>query len=116
MSQNKRQQTCEHSHMNKCGDKYMVNEYGQITLFRYSEQDAAYSFAYGDDGSVASISSSSGWTWKKTQSPDFNGWVVRNYFDRWQVPATDCAEVIVDQHGIKTCGKNTSLMGLPEPN
>ncbi|MGH9552188.1 MAG: hypothetical protein ACRD3W_22570, partial [Terriglobales bacterium] len=60
--------------------------------------------------------SSTGWSWRKTKSPEFCGWVVRNYFDRWQVSEDACTAVIVDQSGIKAKGTNPSLMGLPEPN
>ncbi|HEY9716180.1 MAG TPA: hypothetical protein V6C69_01820 [Trichormus sp.] len=106
----------EQTYMNGSGDKYVVNDNGQITNFKYNAQDMTFSFAYGEDGCVASIDSSSGWTWKRMKSSDFSGWVVRNYFDRWQVAEDECAAVFVEPTGIKAQGRNVSAMGLPEGN
>lgn len=106
----------ESTYMNGSGDKYVVNDNGQITNFKYNAQDMTFSFAYGEDGSVAAIDSSTGWTWKRMKSSDFSGWVVRNYFDRWQVPEDECGAVYVEPTGIKAQGRNVSVMGLPEGN
>jgi hypothetical protein len=106
----------EKAFMSPSGDKYVVDENGQITQFKYHAQDMAFSFAYGDDGDVLAIDSSTGWTWKKTKSSDFSGWVVRNYFDRWQVADEECTQVFVEPTGIRAKGRNVSLMGLPDAN
>jgi hypothetical protein len=111
---NTQQSKREKSYTNKCGDHYVLNENGQIIQFKYSGQDMDFSFAYGEDGDVLAINSSTGWTWKKMKSSDFSGWVVRNYFDRWQVAEEECAQVVVEPTGIKARGRNTALMGLPE--
>lgn len=106
--------TKERTHVNNAGDHYAVNEDGHITFFRFRDNHASFSFAYGEDGTVEAISSSMGWTWTKTRSEEFSGWVIRNYFDRWQVKEEECGLVYVDATGIKTTGKNPEMMGLPE--
>jgi hypothetical protein len=104
----------EKSFKSTSGHRYVVDENGHITQFKYTGQDLAFSFAYGEDGNVLAINSSTGWTWRKTKSSDFSGWVVRNYFDRWQVADEECADVSVEPTGIKAHGRNVSLMGLPD--
>lgn len=106
--------TEDRNRLNMRGDVYAINSKGQVSSFRYADQDTSFSFSYDDRGNLQTISSSAGWTWSKTETNDFNGWVIRNYFDRWQVPTEDVGEVYVNHSGIHTTRNSASLMALPE--
>jgi hypothetical protein len=104
----------DRNRVNMRGDVYAINSKGQVSSFRYVDQDTSFSFSYDDRGNLQTISSSAGWTWSKTETNDFTGWVVRNYFDRWQVPSDDVGEVYVNHSGIHTTRNSASIMALPE--
>ncbi len=104
----------DQSRVNIRGDVYAMNTAGQVTAFRFSNSEMMYSFAYDEQGDLSEISSSAGWTWTRANSEEFRGWIVRNYFDRWQVNEEDTGLVFVNQTGIHTTGKQASLMALPE--
>ncbi len=118
-SPNKPHRTEERS---RCSNKPLANQFGHlvvrdetgtITEFQYDRGLPMYSFEYESDGSVAAIERSDGWTWRKVNSDDFIGWVVRNYFETWSVPAEECGAVLVDDNGLKVTGLNPELIGLP---
>lgn len=116
-SRHTKMNTQEVTYVNKTGDKYLKNNLGQITSYRYRHTNTTYSIGYGGDGSVERINSSDGWTWTKVQSSAFKGWVVHNYFDRWSVPQDESGAVTVDDTGVKATGPHAQMMGLPEqPN
>ena len=96
------------------GDVYALNTNGQVSSFRYANQDTSFAFMYDDRGNLEEISSSAGWTWAKTETEEFSGWVVRNYFDRWQVSSDEVGEVFVNQSGIHTTRNNLSILALPD--
>ncbi|HEY9682930.1 MAG TPA: hypothetical protein V6C86_15245 [Oculatellaceae cyanobacterium] len=104
----------EQHRVNMRGDVYALNTNGQVSSFRYANQDTSFSFAYDNRGNLEAISSSAGWTWAKSETEDFSGWVVRNYFDRWQVSTDEVGEVYVNQSGIHTTKNNLSAMALPD--
>jgi hypothetical protein len=98
---------------NKLGDTFRCNHEGQVTHFRYNHSDRSYSFGYDSKGVVTTINSSDGWSWTRVCEPGFDGWLVRNYFDSWCVPASDCSALNVTEEGVQVAGANTLLMGLP---
>jgi hypothetical protein len=104
----------DQSRVNMRGDVYAMNTAGQVTAFRFSNTEMMYSFVYDDKGDLSGISSSAGWTWTKTDADGFRGWVIRNYFDRWQVNEEDTGSVFVNHTGIHATGKQAELMALPE--
>ena len=104
----------ETSRVNTHGDRYKKNELGQITSFRYGHSDILFTFNYAADGNVADIDSSSGWSWTRISAPGFDGWLVRNYFERWYVSAQECSEVHVTEFGVKAAGSEPGKMELPE--
>lgn len=104
----------EQHRVNMRGDVYALNTNGQVSSFRYANQDTSYSFSYDNRGNLEAISSSAGWTWAKSDSEEFSGWTVRNYFDRWQVAAEEIGEVFVNQSGIHTSKNNTAALALPD--
>jgi hypothetical protein len=112
--QNKMSVVKDQSRVNMRGDVYAMNATGQVTAFRFSNTEMMYSFVYDDKGELSGISSSAGWTWTKTNSDGFRGWVIRNYFDLWQVNEEDTGSVFVNQTGIHATGKKAELMALPE--
>jgi len=103
----------ELSRKNRYGDSYRQNKLGQVTHYKYSHNDKSFSFGYDAAGQVDAINSSDGWSWTRVQQPNFDGWLVRNYFECWRVQGDDCEEVNVSEEGILAAGKNTSQMGLP---
>lgn len=113
-SRHTKMNTQEVTYVNKSGDKYLKNNQGQITSFKYRHTNTTYSIGYSRDGSIDSINSSDGWTWTKVQSNAFKGWVVHNYFDRWSVPQDESGAVTVDDTGVKATGPYAQMMGLPE--
>lgn len=100
--------------LNMRGDVYAMNAAGQISTFRFTNTEVTYSFAYDDKGELSAMASSAGWTWTKTNSDEFRGWVVRNYFDLWQVSEEDTGSVYVNQTGIHATGKKAEMMALPQ--
>lgn len=106
--------TRDQNRVNMRGDVYAMNSQGQVTAFRFSNTEMNYFFAYDDKGDLSAISSSSGWTWTKTNTDEFRGWVIRNYFDLWQVSEEDTGTVFVNQTGIHATGNKAELMALPE--
>ncbi len=104
----------EQHRVNMRGDVYALNTCGQVSSFRYANQDTSYSFSYDSRGNLEAISSNAGWTWSKTETEEFSGWVVINYFDRWQVGSEEVGEVFVNQNGIHTSRNNASILALPD--
>ena len=104
----------EQHKVNIRGDVYSLNSNGQVSSFRYANQDTSFAFTYDNRGNLEEISNSAGWTWAKTESEEFSGWVVRNYFDRWQVSSDEVGEVFVNQSGINTTKHNLSILALPD--
>ncbi len=100
------------TYVNQQGDRFTRDSDGRVATFRYRHCDTTFSMTYDDDNNVISVSSSSGWTW--TKMDDGQGWLVRNYFDAWHVPPSDCADVVVDEQGFSCTAGSASLMGLPE--
>ena len=104
----------EQLRVNMRGDVYALSTNGQVSSFRYANQDTSFSFSYDNRGNLEAISSSAGWTWAKSDTEEFSGWVVRNYFDRWQVSLNQVGEVYVNQSGIQTTKNNPSILALPD--
>jgi hypothetical protein len=104
----------DQSQVNMRGDVYAMNSAGQVTAFRFCHTDMTYFFAYDEKGELTAISSSTGWTWTKSNSDEFHGWVIRNYFDLWRVNEEDTGSVFVNQTGIHATGKQAELLALPE--
>lgn len=104
----------EVAYLNQYGDRFSKDVQGRVCVFRYRHSDTTYSINYTQDGAVSSISSSNGWTWTRVDNEDFKGWVVRNYFERWQVREDECGRVIVDELGITCEAGADAPMGLPE--
>ncbi|MBY0357383.1 MAG: hypothetical protein K2W82_05215 [Candidatus Obscuribacterales bacterium] len=100
--------------VNMHGDVYKKNEFGQVITFRYAHSGVIFSFSYDAEGHVSDIDSSSGWVWKKIRSGDFEGWQIRNCFDRWYVKSTDCCDIFVGDSGVNAVGNNVAMMMLPE--
>ncbi len=96
------------------GDTFKKNPNAQIVSFKYAHNDVEFTFGYDQQGRVDEINSSNGWSWTRLSSNDFDGWLIRNYFDRWQVPASECDNVRVDEYGVRATGANTAKMELPE--
>lgn len=99
---------------NVYGDTYKKASTQQITSFKFAHNDVEFTFGYDQQGRVDEINSSNGWSWTRLSSSDFDGWLVRNYFDRWQVSSKDCENVRVDEYGIRATGSNVGRMELPE--
>lgn len=85
----------------------------RVTSFRYNDVDPFYHFEYGTEGAICSIDRTDGWNWRRVKSNDFNGWVVRNYWDCWKVSDEACS-VQVDDSGIIATGENSSQLALPD--
>ena len=100
--------------VNMRGDVYAMNAAGQISTFRFTNTEVTFSFSYDENGELCAMSSSAGWTWTKTNAESFRGWVVRNYFDLWQVSEEDTGSVYVNQTGIHATGKKAEMMALPQ--
>ncbi|MBC7999600.1 MAG: hypothetical protein IAF58_16735 [Leptolyngbya sp.] len=100
--------------LNQFGDRFSKDGNGRVSTFRYRDVDTSYSISYDSRGDVSSISSSHGWTWSRVEDGEARGWLIRNYFDMWQVEERDCGEVLVDDEGIKCTTGSASLLGLPE--
>ena len=105
----------ELSRKNGFGDTYRQNKLGQVTHYKYRHNDKSFSFGYDATGNVNMINSSDGWSWTRIRQPNFDGWLIRNYFECWRVQAEDCDEVTATEDGILATGNNTSQMGLPLP-
>ena len=104
----------EVSRVNTHGDTYRKNESGQITAFMYAHSDILFTFGYDSQGVICDVESSTGWSWTKIDTPGFNGWLVRNYFERWYVSGDDCDAVYVSDFGVKAAGRRPEKMDLPE--
>ncbi len=100
--------------INQHGDRFSKDEEGRVTTFRYREVETSYSISYDERGDVSSISSTAGWTWTRLDAGSSRGWLIRNYFDAWQVEERECGEVLVDEEGIKCTAGSTAILGLPE--
>lgn len=99
---------------NPLGDRYKKNAAGVITSFKFANSDSVFTFDYDKDGRVSDIESSTGWSWSKRNTPNFQGWLVRNALDRWYVTEEECKDISVTEFGIKADGKNPEKMGLAE--
>lgn len=108
------QSSREVSRVNTHGDLYRKNELGQITSFSYADSDILFTFGYDEQGDLSDINSSTGWSWTKVRTPGFEGWVVRNYFERWFVSREECDAVHVTEFGVKATGRQSDKMDLPE--
>ncbi|HEY9786132.1 MAG TPA: hypothetical protein V6D17_12065, partial [Candidatus Obscuribacterales bacterium] len=95
-----RTRTSDVTYVNKLGDRFTKDLRGRITSFRYRHNDTTYCMSYDEQGQITSVSSSDGWTWTRVQTEDYSGWLVRNYFERWQVSSRECGTVIADENGI----------------
>ncbi|MCC6979566.1 MAG: hypothetical protein IT343_14705 [Candidatus Melainabacteria bacterium] len=100
--------------LNQHGDRFSKDGDGKVTLFRYRDIETLYSISYDERGDVSSISSSAGWTWTRLDAGASRGWLIRNYFDAWQVEERECGEVLVDEEGIKCTAGSVAILGLPE--
>lgn len=96
------------------GDAYKKNQFGQVNSFLYGHSGITFTFTYDAEGHVCDIESSNAWVWKRIKSQDFDGWLVRNCFDRWYVNSNDCCDVFVGDHGVNAVGNNIAMMMLPE--
>lgn len=101
----------EFGRKNQHGDTYKQNTAGQVTFFQYGTSGKSYTFGYDRNGAIRTINSSDGWSWTRIDEPEFAGWLVRNYFDTWRVPATQCQSVTVTEEGVQVAGKGH--MALP---
>jgi hypothetical protein len=99
---------------NTRGDRYKKDEDGKITSFKFAHSDILFTFDYDKADQLSDMESSAGWSWTKVSTPDFQGWLVRNYFDRWFVSSEECSHIYVSEFGIKANGKNPDKMELPE--
>ncbi|MBX9670951.1 MAG: hypothetical protein K2X93_25385 [Candidatus Obscuribacterales bacterium] len=99
---------------NAFGDTVFKDQSGRITSFRYNAHGTYYSFEYDKDGKVTSINRSDGWLWRRVNTSNFKGWVVRNYFESWKVEDEDCGSVVIDETGVRATGNNADMIGLPE--
>jgi hypothetical protein len=99
---------------NTRGDRYKKNESGNITSFKFANSDFVFIFDYDQEGKVSEIESSAGWSWSKMNTPNFDGWLVRNCLDRWYVTSEECKSVSVTEFGIRADGRNPEKMELPE--
>lgn len=106
--------TRETSRVNTHGDTYKKSDAGLITSFNYADSDILFTFEYAKDGLVSDIESSTGWSWTRITAPGFDGWLVRNYFERWYVSSEECDAVHVTEFGVKATGKQCEKMELPE--
>lgn len=104
----------ETSRVNTHGDVYSKNDLGQITTFSYADSDILFTFGYDKSGALTDINSSTGWSWTKTSTNGFEGWLVRNYFERWFVSEEECDAIHVTEFGVKATGKHADKMELPE--
>lgn len=100
------------TYVNQHGDRFTRDADGRVSTFRYRHCDTTYSMSYDDDNNVVSVSSSSGWTW--TKMDDGQGWLVRNYFDAWHVPAAEAGDVEADEMGLRCSSGSNMALGLPE--
>lgn len=113
-SQQPSKQLSERWRKNSLTDSFSRNEQGKISSYRYRSTDATFSISYDTEGGVASICSSDGRVWSRLISDTFCGWLVRTYFERWQVSDRDCGEVFVTEQGLHANGPKAEMLGLPE--
>lgn len=99
---------------NSLMDTISRNEQGRITSYKYANTDTTYWMTYDHYGDVSSVCSSDGRVWSRVTSDEFAGWMVRTYFERWQVSEKDCGEVLVSEHGLTANGPKADMLGLPE--
>ena len=100
--------------VNTHGDRYKKDERGNITSFKFAHSDVLFTFEYDKEGHLSDIESSAGWSWTKMHTDNFEGWMVRNYLDRWYVTSEECNNIYVSEFGVKADGKNPGKMELPE--
>ncbi len=104
----------DRTYRNSLMDTYSRNEQGRITSYRYGRTDTTYWVSYDTGGDVASVCSSDGRVWSRVTSDKFSGWLVRSYFERWQVSDNDCGDVFVTEDGLSANGPKADMLGLPE--
>lgn len=103
----------ERRYRNSNGATIVRDASERITSYRYTDFDPFYHFEYGSEGSICSIDRTDGWNWRRVKSNDFNGWVIRNYWDCWKVSDDACC-VEVDETGIRAFGRYSDELALPE--
>ena len=102
----------EKRYKNGDGSTYSKDDKERITSFKYADENPVYHFEYNENGTISTIDRTDGWNWRKINTREFTGWVIRNYWDCWQVEDQTCS-VYVDENGIKTTSGMSVQLALP---